>query len=101
MFGILKQYIARKRNKRLRDWLYEKYQPAILCYNESDRFDPLSHLLIDLGETYMSIHYSDEVKTHFGISEEEFERLSKDVYDELFRGYSDLEDIENSSLYIR
>ena len=47
------------RTNNLEDWLLSKYKPSIEYYNESDRFDPLSHLLIDLGETYMSIKYNE------------------------------------------
>ena len=50
MFKSLTNLLGGKR-KRLVEWLRTKYEPSIRYYNESDRFDPLSHLLIDLGET--------------------------------------------------
>lgn len=101
MFRHLRQYIYKQRTKRLKEWLHGKYEPSIRYYNESDRFDPLSHLLIDLGETYMGILYSEEIRKKFRVSEDVFERASKEVYDDLFRSYSDFEDVEDSSLYIR
>lgn len=100
MFKLQRQYIFRRRTKCLKKWLLKKYEPSIHYYNEYDCFDPLSHLLIDLRETYMSLHYSEEIRKTFGLSEDGFERASKEVYDDLYLGFCD-EDRENSSLYKR
>lgn len=74
--------------------MLEKYEPSIKYYNESDRFDPLSHLLIDLGETYMAIRYNEKTEKEFNISEQDFNRVSKDVYDNLVNEYTDTEDLD-------
>jgi len=74
--------------------LLEKYEPSIKYYNESDRFDPLSHLLIDLGETYMAIRYNEKTEKEFNVSEQDFNRVSKDVYDNLVNEYTDTEDLD-------
>lgn len=102
MFKTLTYLFGGKRKKRLTEWLRTKYEPSILYYNESDRFDPLSHLLIDLGETYLNIHYNEVVRKDFGISEHEFDRISREVYDGLVHSYFD-GDCENLDypLYIR
>ena len=84
MFKSLTNLLGGKR-KRLVEWLRTKYEPSIRYYNESDRFDPLSHLLIDLGETYLNIHYNEIVRKDFGISEHEFNLISREVYDGLVR----------------
>ena len=60
MIRFFKHLFGRQRKKQLEEWLLAKYEPAIKYYNDSDRFDPLSHLLIDLGETYMSISYNEK-----------------------------------------
>lgn len=74
--------------------MLEKYEPSIKYYNESDRFDPLSHLLIDLGETYMAIRYNEKTEKEFNVSEQDFNRVSKDVYDNLVNEYTDTEDLD-------
>lgn len=74
--------------------MLEKYEPSIKYYNESDRFDPLSHLLIDLEETYMAIRYNEKTEKEFNVSEQDFNRVSKDVYDNLVNEYTDTEDLD-------
>lgn len=49
----------------------------------------------------MNNRYSEAIRKKFGASEDVFERASKEVYDDLFRCYSDFESVEDSSLYIR
>ena len=102
MFKTLTYLFGVKRKKRLTEWLRTKYEPSIRYYNESDRFDPLSHLLIDLGETYLNIRYNEVVRKDFGISEHEFNCISREVYDELVHFYfdGDCENLDNP-LYIR
>lgn len=99
MIRLFKYLFGKQRTKQLEEWLLAKYEPAINYYNDSDRFDPLSHLLIDLRETYMGIKYTEKIKKDFGFSEREFNRLSRRVYDKLVHRYSESEDMD-SPLFI-
>lgn len=101
MMRFLKHLFCGQRTKQLEKWLLSEYEPAIEYYNESDRFDPLSHLLIDLGETYMGICYNEEIKKDFGVSEQEFNRISRRVYEKLVNSYSDSVEELDYPLYIR
>lgn len=97
--NFLKYLLGVHRTNNLEEWLLSKYKPSIEYYNESDCFDPLSHLLIDLGETYMSIKYNEQIGKDFNVSERDFNKTSRDVYDRLVHEYSDSEDL-NYPLYI-
>lgn len=91
---LLKHLFDVHRTNNLEEWLLSKYKPSIECYNESDRFDPLSHLLIDLGETFMSIKYNEQIGKEFNVSERNFNKTSREVYDRLVHKYSDSEDLD-------
>lgn len=96
---FLKHLFGVHRTNNLEEWLLSKYKSSIEYYYESDRFDPLSHLLIDLGETYMSIKYNEQIGKDFNVSEQNFNKVSREIYDRLVHEYSDSEDL-NYPLYI-
>ena len=94
MFRLLKRLLGIHQKNNLEKWLLVKYESSIKYYNESNRFDPLSHLLIDLGETYMAIRYNEQIGKDFDISEQDFNRLSRGVYEKLVHEYSDSVDLD-------
>ena len=100
MIRFFKHLFVRQRKKQLEEWLLAKYEPAIKYYNDSECFDPLSHLLIDLGETYMSISYNEKIKKDFGVSEQDFDRISRNIYDKMVQCYSETENLDYP-LFIR
>lgn len=97
---FLQKFFGIHRTNDLERWLHAKYEPSIKHYNESDRFDPLSHLLIDLGETYMAIRYNEEIGKDYNVSERDFNRISREFYEKLVNQYSDSENLDYP-LYIR
>lgn len=96
---LLKKLFEVHRAKNVEKWLLTKYEPSIRHYNESDRLNPLSHLLIDLGETYLSVSYNEQIGKDLDVTEREFNKASKKVYDKLVHKYIDPKDLD-ISLYI-